>query len=170
MSTEKSIPAAARNHGGREKESRIIGMFSYGSNNQQQLRARVKSPALRGYPAHLDGYVRVFGSDSLSWGGGSVASVAPKEGGRVYGRFYCMTPQEVVILDLYEHVKEGNYLKEVRESENRPPPRPPRTHLSVGNPVAGVVCIRILQATCSCRHFRCAYSEVINVELRSNQA
>lgn len=56
-----------------------------------------------GYPAHLDGYVRVFGSDSLSWGGGSVASVAPKEGGRVYGRFYCMTPQEVCAGELHDN-------------------------------------------------------------------
>lgn len=48
-----------------------------------------------GRPAYLDGYVRVFGYSSPPWAGGSVASVAPKEGGRVYGRFYLMTPQEV---------------------------------------------------------------------------
>lgn len=54
-------------------------------------------PSCRGYPAYLDGYVRVFGFDSppMSWGGGSVASVAPKAGGRVYGCFYLMTPREV---------------------------------------------------------------------------
>lgn len=48
-----------------------------------------------GRPASLDGYVRVFGHSSDPWAGGSVASVAPKEGGRVHGRFYLMTPQEV---------------------------------------------------------------------------
>eukprot|EP00903_Cladosiphon_okamuranus_P011626 g10935.t1 len=93
-------------------QSRFIGMFSYGSNNEQQLRGRVNSPQLSGRPAYLDGYVRVFGYSSGPWAGGSVASVAPKEGGRVYGRFYLMTPQEVEILDMYEHVKQGGYSKE----------------------------------------------------------
>ncbi|CAM9452214.1 unnamed protein product [Ectocarpus sp. 6 AP-2014] len=92
-------------------QDRFIGMFSYGSNNEQQLRARVHSPRLRGRPAYLDGYVRVFGFKSPPWGG-SVASVAPKEGGRVYGRFYLMTPEEMEILDLYEAVKLGGYSKE----------------------------------------------------------
>ncbi|CAM9238482.1 unnamed protein product [Ectocarpus sp. 13 AM-2016] len=87
-------------------QDRFIGMFSYGSNNEQQLRARVHSPRLRGRPAYLDGYVRVFGFKSPPWSG-SVASVAPKVGGRVYGRFYLMTPEEMEILDLYEAVKLG---------------------------------------------------------------
>eukprot|EP00752_Nemacystus_decipiens_P010492 g9347.t2 len=86
-------------------------MFSYGSNNEQQLRARVNSPQLSGWPAYLDGYVRVFGFTSGHWMG-SVASIAPKEGGRVYGRFYLMTPPEMEILDLYECVKQGGYTKE----------------------------------------------------------
>ncbi|CAM9982755.1 unnamed protein product, partial [Sphacelaria rigidula] len=66
----------------------------------------------RGRPAYLEGYIRVFGFGAPRWGGGSVASVVPKEGGRVYGCFYTMTPQEVAILDLYENVKEGVYSKE----------------------------------------------------------
>ncbi len=49
----------------------------------------------RGRPASLDGYIRVFGHNSGPWAGGSVASVAPKQGGCVYGRFYLMTPGEV---------------------------------------------------------------------------
>ncbi|CAM9561178.1 unnamed protein product [Scytosiphon promiscuus] len=95
-----------------QPEDRFIGMFSYGSNNEQQLRARVDSPRLRGRPAFLDGYVRVFGFSSPPWAGGSVASVARKAGGRVYGRFYLMTPREVEILDIYECVKQGGYSKE----------------------------------------------------------
>lgn len=39
--------------------------------------------------------MRIFGSSSPVWSGGGVASIAPKEGGRVYGCFYLMTPEEV---------------------------------------------------------------------------
>lgn len=56
----------------------------------------------RGYPAHLDDYIRIFGFDTPSegntWGGGSVASIAPKKGGRVFGRYYVMSPEEVSAL------------------------------------------------------------------------
>lgn len=90
----------------------FIGMFSYGSNNERQLRARVKNPRLSGCPAFLDGYTRVFGSCSPGWGGGGVASVARKKGARVYGCFYLMTPEEVDIVDIYESVKQGIYFKE----------------------------------------------------------
>ncbi|CAM9260985.1 unnamed protein product [Pylaiella littoralis] len=103
---------SASNADDRPLQSRFIGMFSYGSNNEQQLRARVDSPQLRGRPAFLDGYVRVFGHCSKPWAGGSVASVAPKEGGRVYGRFYVMTPKELEILDMYEGVQVGAYSKQ----------------------------------------------------------
>lgn len=57
----------------------------------------------RGRPAYLDGYVRVFGFKAPPWGG-SVASVVPKEGARVYGRFYLMTPEEVLKTKIPTHV------------------------------------------------------------------
>ena len=52
-----------------------------------------------GRPAFLDGYTRVFGFSSPWWGGGGVASVARKEGARVHGCFYVLTPEEVTSVE-----------------------------------------------------------------------
>ena len=60
-------------------------VFSFGSNNIEQLRERCRNPNISGRPAVLDDACRVFAGASARWGGGGVASIIPMAGMQVHG-------------------------------------------------------------------------------------
>lgn len=94
----------------------MILVFSYGSNSTAQLRARVRNPSLRSFPARADGLVRVFCKSVESWGSGpdrlsGVASMAPSSyrGAVTHGAAVELTDEEMVRLEAFEKT----YRKEV---------------------------------------------------------
>ena len=85
-----------------EVEDNKQWVFSYGSNSTVQLRARVKSPELRAYPAKADGWERVFCMKGCVWGVGGVASVVRQPSACCYGAAVRLSPEELQRLDGYE--------------------------------------------------------------------
>ena len=88
--------------------SSIYPIFCYGSNSNAQLRERVQNDSLVSYPSVLHGYHRFFAGNSIAWGGGGVASVVPKPGGRCMGTVVYLSSQEIERLDRFEGIREGN--------------------------------------------------------------
>ena len=60
-----------------------------------------KNVNLDAIPAHLDNYIRIFGGFNKFWNG-SVASIIPCKGKRVYGILTKISKNDVQILDSYE--------------------------------------------------------------------
>jgi cation transport regulator ChaC len=75
-------------------------IFSYGSNSVVQLRGRVQNPTLQAYPAHVDGWDRIFCFWSSTWKG-AAASLEPSES-RTYGSAVNLSEREIELLDRYE--------------------------------------------------------------------
>ena len=77
-------------------------LFSYGSNNPEQLKKRLQyENDIEAIPAHLNDFVRVFGGYSEKWNG-AVASIVPCKGRRVNGILTAVTSKDLDILDKYE--------------------------------------------------------------------
>lgn len=77
-------------------------LFSYGSNNPEQLKERLNlytSPYA--IPAHLNNYILFFGGYSTKWKG-AVASITPCKNKKVYGILTHTTDEQLKILDKYE--------------------------------------------------------------------
>jgi hypothetical protein len=82
-------------------------VFSYGSNNTAQLRARLGNISLVTQPARLRDFARVFCLGTTRWsdaGGAAcgVASIAPSAGAFVYGSAVDLTEAELAALSLFE--------------------------------------------------------------------
>jgi len=114
----KELPAElGRVEGGFEKAwstRRNAGqawLFSYGSNDQEQLAARLGHPVAGGVGAYADGWQRVFRGHSQRWRGG-VASLEKKRGARTFGWAAPITTDDLKLLDRYEGVASGNYRRE----------------------------------------------------------
>lgn len=88
------------------KDAELIPVFSYGSNSIAQLQRRCHNPSLRGQPARLDRYSRIFAGKSMHWGG-AVASIAIDSASIVFGSLTYLSPMEIDYLDCYE----GGYSK-----------------------------------------------------------
>lgn len=86
-------------------------LFSYGSNNPVQLAARLGRP-IRGTPAYLPGYKRIFRGWGRRWGGG-VASLEPQKDSIVYGYVEEVTEADLIALDRYEGVGIGFYRRQL---------------------------------------------------------
>lgn len=83
-------------------------LFSYGSNNPEQLKERLKKQSDIMYiPACIKDYTRIFGGYSKKWDG-AVASIYPCKGRHVYGILTRVTHVDIDILDKYE---QGYYRK-----------------------------------------------------------
>lgn len=77
-------------------------LFSYGSNNPEQLKERLgHAHKMDVIPVYLDGYVRIFGGYSTKWKG-AVASIHPCKGKKVYGLVSKLSRNDIAILDSYE--------------------------------------------------------------------
>ena len=76
-------------------------LFSYGSNNTQQLAQRTASKNLVPIGGYIQDYVRIFAGYSIRREGG-VASIYPARGKRVYGSLVVLTAKQLTILDKYE--------------------------------------------------------------------
>ena len=78
-------------------------MFSYGSNNPDQLseRLEVSKADLEIYPAYLENYERYFVGHSNNWGGG-VASIRKKSGRTVYGLIVLVDDEDLELMTQYE--------------------------------------------------------------------
>lgn len=81
-------------------------VFSFGSNNSQQLAGRVltstcAAPLSPPRPARLDGYARVFTHNSAVWSG-AVANLVPCSERHVLGTLTALTPEQLDRLDEYE--------------------------------------------------------------------
>lgn len=94
------------------RDEKKIFVFCYGSNNIRQLRDRCQNPELKALPAILHDYVRIFAGSSRRWDNGAVASVYPKQGGKVYGSVVELSTDEVKRLDYFEGVAIGVYRRE----------------------------------------------------------
>ena len=82
-------------------------VFSYGSNNTAQLRARLSNAALLTQPARLRDFSRVFCLGTTRWsdaGGAAcgVASIAPHAGAFVHGSAVDLTEAELAALSFFE--------------------------------------------------------------------
>ncbi len=90
-------------------------LFNYGSNNPAQLKKRL------GYmPTSVRAYLldhwRVFRGWSMRWGCG-VASLEKQEGETVYGYVSFVTEEDLVVLDKFEGVASGKYVRQVKRVE-----------------------------------------------------
>lgn len=83
-------------------------LFSYGSNDPQQLGERLNREFVDGTGAWLEGYGRVFRGYSQRWGGG-VASLDKDRSRNVYGWVTKVTNADLSTLDRFEGVASGNY-------------------------------------------------------------
>lgn len=80
----------------------VVLLFSYGSNNVEQLSQRVKRVTpFQVSPAYIENYTRIFAGYSRRWNGG-VASLYPAKGMRTYGSLVEISTQELDELDKYE--------------------------------------------------------------------
>ena len=80
-------------------------VFSFGSNNSQQLAGRVLTatcpPLAKPQAARLDGYARVFTGMSQVWSGG-VANLVPCPQRHVLGTLVSLSSEQLARLDEYE--------------------------------------------------------------------
>ena len=87
--------------------SKKIACFCYGSNSVAQLAERVGSSNLIALKALLPNYTRIFGGYSNRWKGG-VASILEKNGEECKGSICYLSEDEMIKLDRFEGIKEGN--------------------------------------------------------------
>ena len=87
----------------RRRASRKILLFSFGSNNPNQLAERlgVSKSSLNAKAAFLEDHWRVFRGHSNNWGG-ATASFVKKPGYNVYGYVAELTEDQLDLLDRYE--------------------------------------------------------------------
>ena len=86
-------------------------LFSYGSNNLDQLKRRLKRTGEFTFaPGVLLDHARIFAGYSRRWEGG-VASVLPKKNTKVYGTLVEVTAVELDALDSFE----GGYHREIKD-------------------------------------------------------
>ena len=87
------------------KEYNKICYFSYGSNNIDQLKKRVKNDNIIAYKAYLLNYVRIFSGYSKKWNG-SVASLEYIPNEIVKGSVIYLSNDELQKLDKFEGIKD----------------------------------------------------------------
>lgn len=84
--------------------------FGFGSNSVRQLRGRLESPVLRGYPARVHDYALTFAGPNVSWACDEsdsevgTATLVPMEGQVALGTMAFLTQAQLSILDGYEGV------------------------------------------------------------------
>lgn len=87
--------------------SRPIWLFSYGSNHPEQLGSRI-GRKVKGFPARLPGFHRVFRGFSRMWGCGVASLLKVNEpDAQVYGYVTQLSIEELESLDLWEGVASG---------------------------------------------------------------
>jgi hypothetical protein len=86
-------------------------LFSYGSNNPEQLSARIGHELDEMRPVWLKGYQRVFRGYSRGWSGG-VASLEPRRGATTFGYIAKVDRDDLELVDRYEGVAVGMYYRE----------------------------------------------------------
>lgn len=84
-------------------------LFSYGSNNLEQLEERLGHP-VTGNSAYVEGMGRAFRGNSRRWGGG-VATLIPLRSATTYGYVAEVSEDDLDTLDQYEGVP-TNYRRE----------------------------------------------------------
>jgi cation transport regulator ChaC len=87
-------------------------LFSYGSNDPDQLATRLERP-VDSYAALADGWARVFRGSSRTWGGAGVASLVRKPGTVTYGLVVPVTEEDLRVLDRYEGVPRSYRRKKI---------------------------------------------------------
>jgi len=88
-------------------ECRKIPYFSYGSNNIDQLKKRIKNDNIMAYKAYLLHYVRIFSGHSKKWNG-SVASLEYFPNEIVKGSIIYLSNDELQKLDKFEGIKDND--------------------------------------------------------------
>jgi GNAT superfamily N-acetyltransferase/cation transport regulator ChaC len=86
-------------------------LFSYGSNNKEQLELKLGRRVMT-LRAKAPNQARCFVGYSKRWNGG-VATLIPKQGITTYGLAIEATPRILQILDLHEGVQSGNYTRKL---------------------------------------------------------
>lgn len=86
-------------------DKKLVPLFSYGSNNPDQLAERLgyELPKNRIVKAFLPNYKLVFRGKSRTWKGG-VASVEKSQGDKAYGYVAYVRPEDILTLDGFEGV------------------------------------------------------------------
>ena len=84
-----------------EDEDEEIYLFSYGSNNKEQLEERIGRSDIQFYKASIDNYERIFGGYSEQWNG-AVASIIEKNGEQCKGTYCSISEIELDTLDNFE--------------------------------------------------------------------
>ena len=90
-----------------EDKSNFTPYFSYGSNNIEQLKKRVKNNNIVAYKAYLNDYQRIFSGYSKKWNS-SVASLIYVPDEIVKGCVVYLSNQELKELDKYEGIKDND--------------------------------------------------------------
>lgn len=93
-----------------------IAVFGYGSNNVEQLRARLCEPALEALPCVVNGFERCFGGPNKSWSvegrlseSVATASLRPVPGACTAGTVVLLPHTLITRLDGFEGVAVGAY-------------------------------------------------------------
>lgn len=83
-------------------------LFSFGSNNKDQLEDRLKVKINQIYPAYYPNHQLAFGSWSKKWGG-SVGTIIKSKGNSVLGYIVNLDNKDFDRLDKFEAVHLGKY-------------------------------------------------------------
>ena len=83
-----------------DEEEELV-LFSYGSNNKEQLMERINRSNLTIQKGYIENYETIFGGYSEKWNG-SVASIIEKDGEMVKGTYLSVTDIELTALDNFE--------------------------------------------------------------------
>ena len=92
-----------------KKSEKLIPLFCYGSNNDEQVRRRVGNPNIKSYKAILKNYRRIFCGYSGLWDGG-IASVMYTDDPTFFCRGSCIfvSLEELQEIDKYEGTKSSD--------------------------------------------------------------
>lgn len=111
--TSRDVPLP---HGGAQSEASVTSVpkarkykvFMYGSNSSKQVceRCGIHDP-IAPISAYIEDHARIFAGWSTRWKG-SIASVFPKKGAKVFGSVFKLTMEQILQLDEYE----GGYIRE----------------------------------------------------------
>jgi hypothetical protein len=83
-------------------------LFSYGSNNLPQLKARLDIQNPKIYPAYLPNHMLIFGFYSQKWKGG-VASFTKDTSRNLLGNIIYLSKKKIEKLDLFEGIQTHHY-------------------------------------------------------------
>ena len=125
-----------------EPKINLIALFCYGSNNIEQVRARVNNQHIQAYKGLLPNYRRIFADYSNSWGGG-IASIMYTSDPNLFcrGSYVLLTQQEIAKMNKFEGITSSNPF-DTDPSKNIYRHQPVLIQIENGNFINGITYIK----------------------------